>query len=431
MSSLLRRLPISRLLLACATLLLVGVAGTALAVAVGSGPKPAPKPLADAIHDALSAPKVDGLTAHVQLENHLIEGASLQEQAGGGSGAGGTGGADGNPGAGGNLITSGGSGRVWVSSDGKARLELQSEKGATQILYDGSTVKLYQAASNTMFEYTPPPRQGGAEAGSGEAGGNEANVPSVAKIQEAITRIMGHADLSGAEPTDVAGQPAYAVKISPRGNGGLVGGAELAFDATHGVPLKLAVYAKGNPTPVLALVATEVSYGPVPSSVFSLSLPEGVKTTKIAPKSDSSGSTAPRAHIDASVAGVGAVQARLPFTLQAPASLAGMSRHEVRLVEVNGHDAALVCYGEGLGGIAVIESAAGKAAGGSAGEAAGEGKGEGPAGLSLPHVSIGGAKATELPTALGTLLRFDSGGVEHILLGSVTPSVLQTAARGL
>ena len=36
-----------------------------------------------------------------------------------------------------------------------------------------------------------------------------------------------------------------------------------------------------------------------------------------------------------------------------------------------------------------------------------------------------------LATALGTLLGFQSGGVDHILLGSVTPSVLQAAARGL
>jgi outer membrane lipoprotein-sorting protein len=415
MSSLLRRLPISRLLLLGTTLIVVVVAGTALAFAVGSGPTPAPKPLANAIHDALTAPKVDGLTAQVQFENHLIEGASLQEQAGGGSGGGG---------AGGNPITSSASGRVWISNDGKARLELESEKGATQILYDGHTVKIYEASSNTLLEYALPPQQ--SDSANGSSAGTETDVPSVAKIQEAITRIMGHADLSGAQPTDVAGQPAYAVKISPSSNGGLVGGAELAFDANHGVPLKLAVYAKGDATPVLALVATEVSYGPVPSSVFSLSLPEGVKTTKIAPKSDTSatgGSHHP--HVDASVTGLSAVASRLPFTLQAPATLAGMSRHEVRLVQMNGNDAALVCYGEGLGGIAVIETAASKATGGSSGE------GEGPSGITLPHVSIDGAKASELPTALGTLLRFSSGGIDHILVGSVTPSVLQAAARGL
>lgn len=413
MSSLLRRIPISRLLALCTALVLAGVAGTALAAAVAGGPKPAPKPLADAIHDALTAPKVDGVTAQVQFVNHLVEGASLQNGEGpGGGGAG----------VGGNPIISGASGRVWISSDGKARLELQSQKGATQILYDGSTISLYEASTQTMYQYKLP-----SQSDEASTAGGSPQPPSVAKIQEAITHLMGHANLSGATPTDVAGQPAYSVRISPRSNGGLVGGAELAWDANHGVPLKLAIYAKGDPTPVLELIATEVSYSPVPSSVFSLALPAGVKTTTINGSAPQDGGTQ-RPHIDASVTGVAAVQAKLPFTLQAPGTLAGMSRHEVRLIEVNGHDAALVCYGEGLGGIVVIETAAGKEDKGTEGEGS---TGQGSAGLSLPQVSIDGAKASELPTALGTLLRFESGGVDHILAGSVTPSTLQAAARGL
>ncbi|HEV7944127.1 MAG TPA: hypothetical protein VGP17_15160 [Solirubrobacteraceae bacterium] len=411
MSSLLRRLPLPRLLLLCATAVAVGIGCTALASALGNDPKPAPKPLAQAIHDALTAPNLEGFSARVSLTNHLIEGANIQgQEPGGGSSS---------------PLLSGGEGRVWIAADGRIRLELQSEKGATELLYDGSTTTLYQASSNTLYQYTPPARQG--ERSSQQTAADSGHVPSVAEIQEAITHLMGHADLSGAVPTDVGGQPAYAVRISPARNGGLVGGAELAWDATHGVPLRLAIYAKGQSAPVLALTATDVSYGPVPSSVFSLSLPAGVKTTKIAPpKGGADGQHEGhqgRPHVNATTTGVAAVQAKLPFTLQAPATLAGMSRHEVRLVEVDGHDAALASYGEGLGGIIVVESQA-KQGVGSQTE-------EGSSPLTLPHVSINGAKATELPTALGTLLSFSSSGVDHLLVGSVTPSVLQTAARGL
>ncbi|MFZ2050905.1 MAG: hypothetical protein WB698_08370 [Solirubrobacteraceae bacterium] len=405
MSSLLRRLPLPRLLLLCATAVAVGIGCTALASALGNDPKPAPKPLAQAVHDALTAPNLEGFSARVSLTNHLIEGANIQgQEPGGGSSS---------------PLLSGGEGRVWIAADGRIRLELQSEKGATELLYDGSTLTLYQASSNTLYQYTPPARQG--ERSSQQTSADSGHVPSVAEIQEAITHLMGHADLSGAVPTDVGGQPAYAVSISPARNGGLVGGAELAWDATHGVPLRLAIYAKGQSAPVLALTATDVSYGPVPSSAFSLSLPAGVKTTKIAPPKG--GADGQHARVDATTIGVAAVQAKLPFTLQAPATLAGMSRHEVRLVEVDGHDAALASYGEGLGGIIVVES--------QAKQGAGSQTEEGSSPLTLPHVSINGAKATELPTALGTLLSFSSSGVDHLLVGSVTPSVLQTAARGL
>jgi hypothetical protein len=407
MSSLLRRLSLSRLLALCATAVAVAVLGSALASALGNDPKPVPKPLAQAVHDALTAPQPQGFSAHVKFVNHLIEGASLQGQ-------------EGSPAS--NPLLSGAEGRVWISSDGQMRLELASEKGATQILYDGFTLSLYQASSNTLYEYTPPQKD--SDTGPNSSGAVH-QPPSVAQIQEAITHLMGHVNLSGAVPTDVAGQPAYSVQISPRSNGGLVGGVELAWDADHGVPLRLAVYAKGDGSPVLDLSATEVSYGPVSSSIFSLSLPANVKRTKIAPPSGpSTANHGNHPHIDAQTTGLSAVQAKLPFTLQAPSTLTGMSLHEVRLIEVNGHDAALLGYGEGLGGILVIESQA------KTGQSPST-ESQGASQLGLPHVSIDGAGATELPTALGSILSFHGGGIEHILAGSVTPSVLQAAARGL
>jgi len=139
----LRRLPLSRLLLLCAIVVAVGIGATALALAVNTGPTPPPKPLAEAIHDALGAPKADGISARVQLTDHLLEGASLAGNGGEASQL------SSNP------LISGASGRLWVSPDGHARLELQSEKGDTQILWDGKTAELYDAWTNTLYRYTP------------------------------------------------------------------------------------------------------------------------------------------------------------------------------------------------------------------------------------------------------------------------------------
>jgi outer membrane lipoprotein-sorting protein len=419
MSNFLRRLPLSRLLLLCATVIVVGIGATALAVALGTGPAPPPKPLAQAVHDALAAAPVDGVSARIQLTDHLLEGASLASQDGPGGEA-----------ATSPLLT-GASGRLWISDDGRVRLELQAEQGDTQLLYDGHTISLYDAASNSLYRYTPP--QGadngtegtGSSSPDGEASADHPKIPTVAEIQEAIERIMGHANLSGATPTDVAGQPAYAVRISPSANGGLVGGAELAWDADHGVPLRLAVYSTQSATPVLELTATEVSYGEVPSSVFAFTPPADAKVTEIEP---------PYAHARGGAAnrtaaheqGLAAVQAAVPFTLDAPPTLAGMARSEVRGAQLNGHAAALITYGEGLGGVAVIESAA-KAASESTEQPA-----EAESFLGeLPKVALPGASASALPTPLGTLLSFRRAGVEYVLAGSVTPTVLQEAAKDL
>jgi outer membrane lipoprotein-sorting protein len=444
-SHFLRRLPLSRLLALCAAVLVLGSGATALAVALGTGPVPPPKPLAQAVHDALAAgvsgQQVEGVSARIQLTDHLLEGANLASQAGSGSG----GGVASNP-----LLT-GASGRLWISADGHIRVELQSESGDTQILYDGHTVTLYDAASNSLYGYTPPaaPEHGSAaeehlgvaqpeivrDGTTGAQGptGRADNIPTVAEIQEAIEHVMRHANLSGATPTDVAGQAAYSVRISPSRNGGLVGGAELAWDAVHGIPLRLAVYSTESAAPVLELAATEISYGPVPSSVFEFTPPPNAKVTEVQPRAQhngGSGGEGSKPHVTHQ-SGLQAVQAAVPFTLDAPASLAGMPREEVQSAEVNGHAAALITYGQGLGGIALIESQAksGEAGGGEGGS----GSGEGGAELlgDLPKVQLPGATASELPTPLGTLLSFTRGGVDYVLAGSVTPATLQAAAKGL
>ena len=71
------------------------------------------------------------------------------------------------------------------------------------------------------------------------------------------------------------------MKVSPKHDGGLLGYAELAWDAQHGVPLRVAIYPQGSSNPVLELAATEVSYGSVPSSAVDVAPPAGAKTVDL------------------------------------------------------------------------------------------------------------------------------------------------------
>ena len=145
-----------------------------------------------------------------------------------------------------------------MAKDGRVRLELQAEKGDTQVLYDGHTLTVYDASSNTLYRYTPPAGKGGADTQSTD----KHEVPSVAKIEEAIAK-LDHVNVSGATPTDIAGQPAYTARVSPKESGSLIGGAELSWDANNGLPLRAALYSSTSSSPVIELAASEVSYGPV------------------------------------------------------------------------------------------------------------------------------------------------------------------------
>jgi outer membrane lipoprotein-sorting protein len=381
-------------------------AGALALAATGGGPKPAPAPLPVAAHDALTAPEVSGVSARIQFTNHLIAGSSIQ-------------GAD--------PILSGASGRLWATPDGKVRLELQASghEGATsdsQVLIDGGRFSIYDSGSNTVYKGTLP--QHGGDSQSADKSGAD-KPPTLADVKNAIASLMEHANVSGATPSDVAGRPAYTVRIGPKQDGGLIGGTELAWDAVHGTPLRAAVYAKGDSSPVLELKATDISYGPVASSVFDVTPPAGATVTDISPSASSSPDNG-NGKEPAPVTGLDAVQRQASFPVTAPASLAGQTRHEVRLIQSGKDAGALVTYGDGLSGLAVIEQPAdAKQAGAGPGANGDQGQ------IQLPTADINGSQGQELDTPLGTVIRFQRGGVQYTVVGSVPPATALAAARSL
>ena len=367
----------------CAIVVAVGVSATALAFALDTGPTPPAKPLAQAIHDALGSAgreSIQGVSASVTWTNHLLEGASL---------------ASGN-GQGGELTSSpliaGATGRLWIAKDGHVRLELQSEKGDTQVLYDGHTLQVYDAATNTLYRYTPPAGEHDASTSGGEdeidvalpdKSARQHEIPSVAKIEEGISHLEKHAGVSGATPTDVGGQPAYTVRVSPKEAGSLLDGAELSFDADNGAPLRAAIYSTASSSPVMELAASEVSFGPVEGSVFAFTPPPNAKIDEVTFSHDhqSNGSN-----------GEGSGEGEKP---------------------------KLTTHGQGPSTIAVLEAKT---------------KGSKEAGASLeglPKVTINGASASELKTELGTLLTFERSGVRYVVAGSVSPAAVEEVAKGL
>ncbi len=378
MSYLLRRLPLSRLLLLCGLVVVAGISVTAFAFALGTGPTPPPKPLADAVHDALTGAggqPVQGVSARIQLTDHLLEGAGL---------------ASGSNGTAGQLssspLLSGGSGRLWISKDGHVRLELQAERGDTQILYDGHTVSMYDASSNTLYRYTVPAHEDGSGATSTDpmTANDQHEVPSVAKIEEAISR-LNHVNVSGATPTDIAGQAAYTVRVSPKESGSLIGGAELSWDAVHGVPLRAAIYSTGSSSPTLELAATEVSYGPVEASVFEFTPPANAKVEEVVlPGKDGAKPADPSQAND-------------------------------------GERPQVTTHGQGITTVGVVQAKI-KQGDKQSSPALPEG---------LQKVKIGGVEATELPTALGTLLSFERSGVRYLVAGAVSPAAVEAVAKGL
>src|SRR5205807_474743 len=239
----LRTLSTRSLIVLVAIVAALAAGGAAIAVAAdgGSGPTPPAKPLPQALHDALSASEPDGITARIKFTNKLFPSGALLGQ-------------------GGSALMSGASGRLWLTNDGRGRIELQSDAGDAQIVWNPTDVTVYDASSNTVYHAKLPAHPQDTTGSSGRT------APSVTEISDFLAKLGRHADVSGAQPTDVADQAAYSVSISPKHDGGLLGSAELAWDAAQGIPLRVGIYAQGSSSPVLQIEATKISYGAVSDS---------------------------------------------------------------------------------------------------------------------------------------------------------------------
>ena len=384
-----RTLPLNRLI---ALIVVVAAAVTAGAIAVsargGSGATPPPKPLANAVHDALTAGEPAGVTARITFTNKLFPSGALTGQAG-------------------SALMSGASGRLWANANG-GRLELQSDAGDAQITWNATKVTVYDASSNTAY-VADLPKDTSTSTGAGTP-------PTLDEISKFLADAGAHWAISDAVPSNVANQEAYTVTVSPKHDGGLLGSAELAWDAIHGAPLKLAVYAQGSSSPVLALEASDISFGSVPDGDIAVSPPAG---TKIVDLSSQQGGTTGGSGA-APVTGLANVQAAVPFTVVAPDTLVGLPLRDVRLVGPADSRSVVAVYGQGLGAIVVVERQQDTTAAKSG------------SGLdSLPTVSLDGVTAHELSTQLGTILSWQHGGVSFVVAGSVPTAAAEAAARTL
>src|SRR3954451_1604100 len=380
MSHYLRRISTKRLLLLCAAVIAIAAATTAIALAAtsGTGSTPPPKPLAAAVHDAVTAPDPQGVTATIELKNRLIDSADFEGAT--------------------DPLLFGGSGRLWATPDGHLRIEVQSDSGDAQLVSDGKSWWAYDPSSNTVYRGAVPQHR---------ESGDTHQPPTLTEIEQAIARLEGHGvNVSGAQPDNVGGREAYEVRVSPKQRGGLLGGAALAWDAANGVPLRVGLYAKGESDPVLELTVKDISFGSVPAGNVDIAPPSGAKTVDLTRSRDRSQST----------------DKSLSFTPVSPDSLAGLDKNETKPL---GHDSVLITYGEGPGAIAVIEKKPAEA------PAATPQSGDHHEGLNLPTVSVGGVTAQELATPLGSAITFERGGISYTVLGSVPSDTAVAAARGL
>ena len=385
----------------------VGVLAATAAIAqgalTGSGPVPAPKALAQAIKSALGAPAPEGVTARIHFTNNLLPSGSL-------------------PGTS-SALTSGADGRLWLTKEGKLRLELQSQSGDAQLTSDGKRITLF----DSLLEHDLPRDAARGAGGRREARGqarepDDREDPGGAEPpREVLDRVGRGADLDR-RPADLHREDRAEGRRRPaRRRQGRMGRRHRRAAARRGLragPVEPGARARGDGH--LLRQGRRLRRQRRPR--------RRTRRSSISARRRRTRSAAGKAH-DRSheqVSGVDAVAKQLDFALAAPDKLAGLPRQDAQLVDVDKHTGAIVTYGKGLGAIVVFQHKTDTSAADDKNQAAG-GRDRNP----LPQINIDGTTGTEIPTALGTIVTFERGGVSYVVAGSVPPLAAENAARGL
>jgi hypothetical protein len=205
----------------------------------------------------------------------------------------------------------------------------------------------------------------------------------------------------------VAGQPAYQLVLSPKSSGSLVGRVSIAVDASNNVPLRVQVFARGASSPAFQVGYTAISFvKPAPAN-FSFTPPAGAKVKTVTLPSEAAGQQKPSAAQRQAASEVQVIGKDWLSVAVLPASV---------LNEVTG----------GSTSAAAGQMAQSAVPGGTTGTGNGET-------AAIIHTLIGAATPVHgawgsgqlLHTSLVTMLITNDG---HVLIGAVTPAVLENAA---
>jgi outer membrane lipoprotein-sorting protein len=319
------------------------------------------------------------------------------------------------------------SARIWHGGSDQFRAELQGENGDQIFVKNGSEVRAYDGASNTLRTGEKPE--------TAEQRPEQAASPE--KIDEILAEISPTNNLQTGAPVEYAGRWAYPLTLEPRDKSlTLVERAEALVDAEAFVPLSFELYAEGTAEPVVRYEASDFEMGPVPDKRFQLETPPGATVEQMEePGKDGERGEEGRENRESqSVASVAEAQEVVGFPVRQLANAPG--GRELTEIRVAGSDGVVQTYGEGWGTVVLVQKperepeSADQSQEDAGREANGEDDGRDEQ-LQIPTVDLGGVEAKEISTPIGTGLSWSANGVSYSLVGSDPAAELEEAARGL
>ena len=188
------------------------------------------------------------------------------------------------------LLTGSHTMKVYYQDSKHYRLSVPQPSSETDVIANGSTVWLWQSASDSVTEFT----------GADQASAKKA-VPQVTQTpltpQQAANQVLAKVGattlVSVQANVMVAGEPSYQLVLAPKDSRSLVGKVVIAVDGKYGVPLRVQLYAKGATSAAFQVGYTALQWvAPAPAN-FSFTPPKGASVDVVNEAKSASGSKSP------------------------------------------------------------------------------------------------------------------------------------------
>lgn len=174
--------------------------------------------------------------------------------------------------------------RVFMDGKDKARIQVVDRLAERDVIRRGSDVWFYSSRDNSAAHLTLPAHAQDLPltdpALPGPQPSESGDAPPVPPTPEELARkFLAAADSSTAvfvgEDVQVAGRPAYNLVLEPRTAGTLVGKVAIAVDGENGMPLSVAVTARGAAQPAFTAGFTSLSLEAPDDALFTFVPPPG------------------------------------------------------------------------------------------------------------------------------------------------------------
>ncbi|RDV44859.1 DUF2092 domain-containing protein [Leifsonia sp. ku-ls] len=189
--------------------------------------------------------------------------------------------------------------KVWVDGPSKVRVQVLDRLAERDAIRNGSDVWLYQSSGEKVVHATVPEHA------------EKTPTPDATALtpSQLAQRFLDAVDPSTAvtlgADTKVAGRDAYDLVLTPKTDSTLIGHVSIAVDGATGIPLKVAVTARGADAPAFQAGFTAFSDQRPDGSVFAFTPPKGASVSEQSPPKGGAPDSGSHEHPKPAVTGSG------------------------------------------------------------------------------------------------------------------------------